>query len=1258
MLLMGVLAIGFLVYTPSQAKLIAQEKDAIAEVIGFKQERIIDWHQDRLTDSRVLFEDESLMRAMREWFLSPEQPLDADSVSRLYQYSSLSDVVDVLLVNLRKELLFSIKNTATGLGTETLRAIEDCAVQKRTQISEFFVSDSGMLYRDYIVPVFFDQTEDSQLNGFQIVRFELASVLPYLLRWNREETSVDFYLFRKADGVYRAIKLDRERETASYIGDIDSEDARFDTLEKAIAVDSVLTLKDEYGTPYFWSAKGIPDSDWRFFAKITALDFRKRIWNDSLFTMLFWVTLFISIFTRFIYLGQKAEKEKIRLILDTEKKFNRLKTQYETLMRNADEGMLITEADFHISEANDRTFAMYGYEPGELLGMRLGNLFASGSEANETLSRIKDAKTGQNLEAVQVTKSGAQFPAELRIHLIEVEGERYYLITIRDAHERKNAERLLRESEERFHSLFDNLAEGVAWHELLHDKSGRPIDFRIVDVNPQYEKWMGVEKNDIIGKSAIQAFGTSTPPYLQEYLVNIGNGQTQHVEQYIPAADRTFEIYTVPWREAGFATIFFDVTERKKADEALMNSKKELSAINIKLRQSIKNTKEMATRAQAANVAKGSFLANLSHELRTPLNGVIGITGLLMDTTLSPEQQEYAQIIRSSGEALLSLINEILDYSKIEAEKLNLEMISFNLRRLVEETVDYLSLASQKKSLELLTVIDPSIPDMLEGDPGRLRQILSNLADNAVKFTPFGEVQILVERDEETDSDIYLKFSVKDTGIGIPTNKRDLLFSPFVQLDSSTTRRFGGTGLGLAIAKHLTEMMDGKIGVESEIGKGSTFWFTARFNKVGDSVNERAKPLQLFPNASVLIVDDHQSSRNLLKTLLERLGISSLEAENGLEALEMLKGRQMTDKSFDLVLVDSSMPVMDGIQLGKQIKSRIEWRSVKVVLMLSGRLIESLEAADRVGFDGVLTKPIYESQLFDLLGSLLGEAPEQQTPTEKETYRRIKSEKAAIRNTLKALIAEDNVTNQLVAVRMCKKLGFQVEAVADGQEAIQTLNDVPYDFILMDCQMPERDGFEATRMIRSGYAGQKNAAIPIIAMTAYALKGDREKCIEAGMDAYISKPFQLEELERVLDKVLGLDFSSIEAPASHRSKTENTQSNVFDEKGFLERLGGDKETANELVSLFMVDIPKQLETLREALEKADYETALHIAHRIHGASMNISAIGMRKSAGALETALRENRPIEIGELFTRLENALEHLRVHFEEHNGDDSRPL
>jgi|GEM_PF-393608 len=1257
-LLMGVLAIGLLVYTNEQASLIAREKRAISEIIDFKQEHIIDWYKDRLDARRVLCEEDSIAKTISDWFQSEKLSLEENMISRLETYSGIRDVADILFVNQGKELLFSIKNTLSVLGEETLRALEDCVVQETTQVSDLFVSASGILYQDHIVPIFSDFAGDQHISGFQIVRFELASLIPYLLRWNREETTVDFYFIEKADSVYRAIKLDKEHQTAAYIGEIGSGDSRYGIIEKVLAEDSVVSGKDEFGLPFFWAAKRIPDSEWRFFAKITAMDFQNRIWNDSLLTLLFWVIVCILILTIVLYLGQKKEKEQMRMFHENEKRIYKLKTRYEMLIRNANESVLITDTDLRIHEANERTDKMYGYEQSEWPGMPLETLFASGPEKDEILPRIKEAKTAESIEAIHVDKSGVRFPVELSVQLIELDGERYRTIMIRDVRERKLAEQLLRESEERFHSLFDNLAEGVVLHELVLDESGRPIDFQIVDINPQYERWMGVKKEDIIGKLATQAFGISAPPHLEEYLNNIGKGQTKHIEQYIPASGKTFEIYAVPWRKSGFATIFCDITERKKADEALLNSQKELTATNIKLRQSIKNTKELATRAQAANVAKGSFLANLSHELRTPLNGVIGITGLLMDTALTPEQQEYAQIIRSSGEVLLSLINEILDYSKIEAEKLNLEMISFNLRRLVEETVDYLSLPAQKKNLELLTMVDPRIPETLEGDPGRLRQILSNLADNAVKFTPFGEVQITVTCEKETEVDMTIKFSVKDTGIGIPTSKRDLLFSPFVQLDSSTTRKFGGTGLGLAIAKHLTEMMDGKIGVESEIGRGSTFWFTARFNKASGSVGSEKPLLPEFPNATVLVIDDHRSSRDMLKTLLERFGIRSLEAENGLEALDLLQKEYQSGKRIDIALIDSLMPIMDGMQLGKRIKSRIEWQTTKVVLMLSGRVKESAETTEMGEFDGVLSKPIYESQLSDLLRTMLGEVSEQQTAFEKETSRRSKSEKAAIRNRYKVLIAEDNITNQLVAVRMCEKLGFRVEAVADGREAIQALNHIPYDFVLMDCQMPEMDGFEATRKIRSGYAGETNTTIPIIAMTAYALKGDREKCIESGMNAYISKPVQLEELESVLDKALELDFYAKATISSHQPKDENAQTHVYDEKEFLDRLGGDRETANELLSLFLADIPKQLATLGQALDQKDLETAFHMAHRIHGASMNVSAIGMRKAARALETALRENRLAMISELFSGLKKALESFQTLFESREQGESLGL
>jgi len=1252
-LLVGILALGLFFCERGLSKWIDGEKRSVSEISDLKLQRLVDWSEARLKTRGLLFQGAALSNVLSEWLLKPNVPPSASLVDRLEAYSSARDIAALFILNSNKELLFNTNDDTIVWGEDTLKSLDYCVARQEAQLSDFFVSDTGKVCQDHILPIFNDEDTDRQLYGFQILRVELTSLSPYLLRLEQERASLSLYFIARTDDGFRVIQLNREGGSVVNGEGTVYGDLRLEDIESALASDYTLVRKDRHGDIAFWSAKRIPDSEWYFFSKVTSYDFRNRVRRTYLPFLLHWGFVCVIVAALFIFINQKRETERLKQLEEQRRKADLLRLPRELMMKHANECYILTDDRFRILDANDVALSRYGYETKSMLGAPLDLLFTSRSEGTEIHPRLAGAQNGESVDALYVSKEGGISPVELNVRSIEVQGERYYAITAHDTLERKAAERLLRESEERFRSFFNNLAAGVVIHELAVDENGRPIDFSIVDINPQYERWMNVKKEDVVGKRVTQAFNIEKPPHLDAYLLEGNKGPTRPIIQYIPVANRTFEIYAIPLGKGGLATIFVDVTEREKAEKALKDFQAELSETNLKLRQSIKNAKEMATRAQAANVAKGSFLANLSHELRTPLNGVIGITGLLMETALTPEQQEYAQIIRSSGEVLLTLINQVLDYSKIEAEKLNLEIIPFNLRRLIEDTLDYLSFPAQKKNLEILVSIDSQVPDALEGDPGRLRQILSNLVDNAVKFTPFGEIWVRVECDEETDVDITLKFSIKDSGIGISKAQRELLFSPFVQLDSSTTRKYGGTGLGLAIAKHLTEMMDGKIGVDSDIGKGSTFWFTARFKKAEETVGSIRPSIPIFANVSAIVVDHNRSSRSHLKNLLERFKLRCFEAENGEEALEKMRKEYETGREIDLVLFASSMSP-DDLQLVRRIKSQVEWRRTKVVLMRARKAEESLERGEAAEFDSILTKPIFESQLVDLFRGVLGEETEELTTLEKEFSSDVKLERATIRNRYKVLIVEDNITNQVVAMRMCEKLGFRVEAVANGREALEVLNTVSFNLVLMDCLMPVMDGFEATRKIRGGYTGEANTRIPIIAMTAYALKGDREKCLDAGMDAYISKPVQLWELAKVMDEVLGLEDLPI-ARESLKQEVGNVPPPVIDSADFAERLGGDPEAAQELISVYMTDIPKQLAALREALEQKAYDPAIRLSHRIHGASLNVSANPMSAAAKDLENALRENRLDETAGLLDRMEKALEQLRFHFDAGNQEES---
>jgi two-component system sensor histidine kinase/response regulator len=670
--------------------------------------------------------------------------------------------------------------------------------------------------------------------------------------------------------------------------------------------------------------------------------------------------------------------------------------------------------------------------------------------------------------------------------------------------EREKAEKALRESGELVMLLLEAAPEAIF---------GIDMEGKTTFCNTACVRLLGYDSSaELLGKDMhalahhTKADGSPFPLDECQIYRSLKTGQETHVDATIlwrkdgsnfPAESSSRAIHrgdTI----IGSVVTFVDVTERLRAEEVLRNAK---------------------AAAEQGSRAKSDFLANMSHEIRTPLNGVIGMTDLALGTDLNREQREYLETVKLSADSLLSVINDVLDFSKMEAGKSDLDIVDFDLRERLEMTLRTLALAADQKGLELLCEVAPAVPTVVKGDPGRLRQIIVNLVGNALKFTAEGEVLVKVAVAQGQSDGIH--FTVSDTGIGIAPDKQSLIFDPFMQADNTTTRNYGGTGLGLAISKRLVGMMDGRLWVASRPGVGSDFHFVVSLPACSAIVGVPVPALpQNFAHARVLIVDDNQTNRRILSSMLNKWGMRSVAVGGGAAALHELSAAHEANEPYGLILTDMHMPGMDGFDLTQEIRRRPELKAATIMLLSSGGRTGDTARCERLNIAAYLVKPVRESELRAAVARALGNITEQGLPP---TERRAPRDAGELRGVLNILIAEDNPVNQLLLTRLLVKRGHTVKVAGNGRLALEMLDHEaePFDLIFMDVQMPEMDGMEATRVLRAKER-TTGGHLTLIGVTAHALEGDKERCLQAGMDGYLSKPIRVEELDAVLQRQLAM----------------------------------------------------------------------------------------------------------------------------------------
>ena len=882
--------------------------------------------------------------------------------------------------------------------------------------------------------------------------------------------------------------------------------------------------------------------------------------------------------------------------------------------------------------ANRRYCELHGVTPEAVLGKTDFDLFPIEIARKYAEDDRRVIETGDVLHDIEETVLGDhevriidRVKSPIRNELGEIVGVQVLFWDVTDGVAAKQA---LRASEAHYQSLVESLPLSVFRKD---DK------FRFVFGNKRFCETIGIPVEKFSGKTDFELFPDQfATKFRRDDVEILTAGVTiEDVEEIVQPDGQRYYIQTLkcPVRDAegqiiGIQGMFWDVSDRKRAEEALRHAKEA---------------------ADAASKAKSDFLANMSHEIRTPMNAVIGMTELLLDTNLTTNQREYLSIVHESGESLLTLINDVLDFSKIEAGRLELDRAPFDIRETLGDTMKSLAVRASRASLELAFEVSRDVPQMLIGDYARLRQVVVNLIGNAIKFTPQGEVVLTVSCESRDEAGVRLHFSVTDTGIGIPADKFDCIFEEFQQVDSSTTRTYGGTGLGLAISSRLVELMQGRIWVESELGEGSTFHFTAQFGVAADALQLARQQTDLIADLSVLIVDDNATNRRILRDMLMNWGMIPVVAASAREAFQVLRDSYSRGAPIRLLLSDVNMPEVNGFTLAEWIRAEPLFDSTLIIMLTSGGREGDTDRREQLRISMRLMKPLKQSELLDAIVTTLGVETMRLAVRDREP-----TLPAATVRPLQILLAEDNLANQKLAVGVLTRQGHQVTVAGNGRIALQKWQGQKFDVILMDVQMPELDGLETTQTIRQ-LEVSLGSHIPIIAMTAHAMTGDRERCLESGMDEYLSKPIRARQ---IAEKLSAMFPGAIESAAEALKHIEKSPTAVIDWDQALEGTDGDRQLLADVIGAFLETLVDSIMGIESTAQLRDANQLQRRAHSLKGELLAIGATPAAERAKELEMAARQNQLDHVDAIVADLMQVLLELREPLEQFCSQYRSPL